>query len=280
MEASFAAEIHIPVEIAPEAPDSADFDMPTSVVKSAGRAIQILEFFDLIQREACVSEISSSLKYPQSSTSVLLRSLVTMGYLQHNRFKRTYFPTRRVGLLGNWVDPSVVQHGALLDLAQTIARETAETVVMATVNGLCAQYIYVQRPAGDDVRSTLSIGAMRSLARTAVGKALLSVFDDIHVGKVLRRINAERRPYEQPIEISTFITELNAGRKLGYFIGSGANRGDIAIASTVDRNKDGELLVIAVEGPDFRLGDHVEDVGQRIKATMAGFSPMRPVALA
>ena len=42
MEASFAAEIHIPVEIAPEAPDSADVDMPTSGVKSAGRAIQIL----------------------------------------------------------------------------------------------------------------------------------------------------------------------------------------------------------------------------------------------
>src|SRR5690606_41118792 len=63
-----------------------------SVVKSAGRALQILEYFDAVQREASVSEISRALHCPQSSTSVLLRSLVHLGYLQNDRYRRTYYP--------------------------------------------------------------------------------------------------------------------------------------------------------------------------------------------
>lgn len=280
MEAAVAYEIQIPREVAAEPTTGAEFDIPASVVKSAGRALQILEFFDLIQREACVSEISSSLKYPQSSTSVLLRSLVAMGYLQHNRFKRTYCPTRRVSLLGHWVDPAMVQHGALLELARNVTEECGEAVVMATVNGLNAQYIYEHRPAASDSRAAMGIGAMRSLARTAVGAALLSVFDDIHVGKVLRRVNAERKPYESPVEIPAFISGLATGRKRGVFIGAGANRGEIGAAATLDRNKDGELLVIGIEGPEHRVGDHIENIAQRLKTAVSGFRSMSAVALA
>src|SRR5690606_38656604 len=94
-----------------------------SVVKSAGRALQILEYFDAVQREASVSEISRALHCPQSSTSVLLRSLVHLGYLQNDRYRRTYYPTRRVSLLGNWVDPAIVQQGTLLMHADALAAD-------------------------------------------------------------------------------------------------------------------------------------------------------------
>src|SRR3546814_3014450 len=100
-----------------------------SVVKSAGRVLRILEYFDSVQREACVSEISRTLKWPQSSTSVLLKSLVSLGYLQNDRFRRTYRPTRRVCLLGNWVDPALVRQGALLMQADELARRTHKTVI-------------------------------------------------------------------------------------------------------------------------------------------------------
>src|SRR3546814_17492015 len=80
-----------------------------SVVKSAGRVLRILEYFDSVQREACVSEISRTLKWPQSSTSVLLKSLVSLGYLQKDRYRRTYRPTRRGSLLGHCLAPATRQ---------------------------------------------------------------------------------------------------------------------------------------------------------------------------
>jgi DNA-binding IclR family transcriptional regulator len=251
--------------------------IPPSVVKSAGRALQILEFFDVIQREACVSDISASLHYPQSSTSVLLRSLVAMGYLRHDRVKRTYFPTRRVCLLGNWVDPSLIQHGALLAMADRLSVETGEIVVMATVNGLNSQYIYAQNPTGGPAVPT--IGAMLPLARTAVGHALLSVFDDAHIGKLLRRANAERRDWDEPINISACMAELNAGRKRCWFTGPGAGRGDLAIATTADSNKDGHLLAIGIEGADYRIEDKVEALAQTLRREMGWLSSL-PTLLA
>lgn len=234
-------------------------DVLGAVVKSAGRALQILEFFDEVQREACVTEISRALRYPQSSTSVLLRSLVLMGYLQHDRYQRTYFPTRRVSLLGSWVDPSLLQQGTLMERAEWLARQSQQTVVMATANGLFAQYIYIHRnmPERQD-GDALSIGSLRPIATTAVGKALMSTFDDNHVGKLVRRINAERAGQDAAISISDFLVELKIGRKRGYFVGAGADSGQGGLATTVDRSK--QLLVIGIEG-DSR---HFEEAEQQL----------------
>lgn len=224
-----------------------DGEMPEAVVKSAGRALQILEFFDEVQREACVTEICRSLRYPQSSTSVLLRSLVAMGYLQRDRYKRTYFPTRRVSLLGNWVDPALVQHGALLDIAEELARASLQTVVMATANGLHAQYIYKFRSglASGEAQS-LSIGTLRPIASTAVGRALLSSYDDNHVAKVLRRINAERPADANAISVSEFLADLKSSRRRRYFSGAGAGPRQGGIAATLQSDR--QMLVIGIEG--------------------------------
>ena len=238
-------------------------DIPPSVVKSAGRALQILEFFDIVQREACVSEISRALSYPQSSTSVLLRSLVAMGYLQNDRYRRSYFPTRRVSLLGNWVDPALIQQGALLAQADELARTTKQTVVMATTNGLYAQYIYVSRPIEANVGGAAGIGVLRPLATTAVGKALMSTFDDAHIAKLVRRINAERPEASAPINPVEFASEMKAGRKRGYFAGTGAGEESVGIATTVRRER--QLLAIGIEAGTEFMGSALDSVAVMLR---------------
>jgi len=54
-----------------------------SVVKSAGRVLQIMAFFDGIQRAANAQEICATLRYPQSSVSLLLHSMLEMGFPRH-----------------------------------------------------------------------------------------------------------------------------------------------------------------------------------------------------
>lgn len=239
-------------------------DMLGAVVKSAGRALQILEFFDEVQREACVTEISRALRYPQSSTSVLLRSLVLMGYLQHDRYQRTYFPTRRVSLLGSWVDPLLIQQGTLMERAELLSRQSNQTVVMATANGLFAQYIYIHRsPMARQDGDMLSIGSLRPIATTAVGKALMSTYDDNHIGKLVRRINSERLEHEAPISLPEFLTELKLGRKRGYFKGTGADANQSGLATTVDRSK--QLLVIGIEGDFHRFAEAEEEFAAMVK---------------
>jgi DNA-binding IclR family transcriptional regulator len=236
------ANLHaLPASASPRGPSA-----EASVVKSAGRALQILEYFDSVQREACVSEISRALHCPQSSTSVLLRSLVHLGYLQNDRHRRTYYPTRRVPLLGNWVDPTIVRQGELLLHADELAARTGQTVAIATINGTRAQYIYVNRPKNEPAGFDISHAGMHCpLARTALGKALLAGHSDKHVSQLAWRINGERAEDEPLIPASELLNELEQGRKLGWFTGEGADSSKSGVAVLLDRKQ--QLLSIGIE---------------------------------
>lgn len=239
-----------------------------SVVKSAGRALQILEYFDSVQREACVSEISRALRCPQSSTSVLLRSLVHLGYLQNDRYRRTYFPTRRVSLLGNWVDPAIVCQGELLRHADALAAQTGQTVVIATINGLRAQYIYVNRPQKEVVDLDAShVGVHCPLARTALGKALLAGHSDKQVSQLIWRINGERSENEPLIHTSELLTELECGRKRGWFAGEGVDSFRSGVAVMVDRKL--QLLSIGIEQRGLMSEDQAVNYAELLKTLAA-----------
>lgn len=235
-----------------------------SVVKSAGRVLRILEYFDSVQREACVSEISRTLEWPQSSTSVLLKSLVSLGYLQNDRYRRTYRPTRRVCLLGNWVDPALVRQGELLMQADELARRTQKTVIIATMNGLKVQHIYLNRSQDDRSTSAPShIGMHCSLATTALGKALLAGHYDKHVSQLLWRINGERSDHEPLINIPALLAELQEGRKHGSFMGYGSDSSRYGIATLLDRKQ--QLLSIGLEQSSPFSEDDVHEYSELLR---------------
>ncbi|HYF18084.1 MAG TPA: helix-turn-helix domain-containing protein [Ramlibacter sp.] len=78
--------------------------MPRTV-KSAVRALEVLELFDRLQREASVGEVARLLGYPLSSTSVLLSTMMGCGYLRAGAAQHTYVPTPRLARLGAWIGP-------------------------------------------------------------------------------------------------------------------------------------------------------------------------------
>lgn len=212
-----------------------------TVVKSADRALQVLEFFDRVRRPCSVSEVSRSLNCPQSSTSVLLRSLVATGYLHYETAKRVYFPSRRVSLLGSWVDPTMVQLGSTLQLVEEMAETLGQTVVVAVANGNYAQYIFV---AG--TQTTLSPGCLRPMAFTAVGRALLSKFNDDQIIGILRRTNADKTWGEPEISCKDLLTQVRQDQKSGVFSGGGADPDQCGLA--IPLHRDGQMIVLGIEG--------------------------------
>ena len=66
--------------------------------------MKILELFAEQQRPLAITEIAPRrLEFPLSSTFGLLRSLVSLGYLNLEAESHTYLPTVRLALLGAWV---------------------------------------------------------------------------------------------------------------------------------------------------------------------------------
>jgi DNA-binding IclR family transcriptional regulator len=224
-------------------------DLPEGVVKSAGRVVQILEYFDEIQRPANVVEISEMLKLPQSSTSALLRSLVAMGYLYFDRMARTYLPSCRVALLGNWVNSPLFMGGVALRCMEELQQKTGDAIVLAIRNGVWAQYIHVLQ-ATSMARLQVTRGALRPIAASGTGYALLSTLPDTEVKKIAHRINAEARTgTTRPVNTEELLQAIAEVRRTGYaFTTDLVTPGGAVLAMPLPVTDGGRALVIGLGG--------------------------------
>ena len=102
--------------------------MANPQVKSATRAIEILEYFKLAQQPRSMSQIASDLGYPQSSTTVMLKTLVNLGYLNFDRSTRDYFPTPKLTTLGDWIPRVMFGSGQMIDALNDLHSATERTI--------------------------------------------------------------------------------------------------------------------------------------------------------
>jgi IclR helix-turn-helix domain len=69
-----------------------------AMVKSAIRILRIFEVFAESKRPMRISELAEELEIPQSSASVLVRTLIQRGYMDFSPPGRTVLPTPRLGV--------------------------------------------------------------------------------------------------------------------------------------------------------------------------------------
>jgi len=176
--------------------------MPTGTVKSATRVLQVLEHFAQVRRPLPLKQISDALGYPQSSTTVLLKNLVTLGYLNYNRAERVYFPTPRVASLGDWVTQALFGQGRIVEVMRDLHSATGETVSICMLNDIYLQYIRVIQST-HPLRFHTDEGSMRPLTQSAVGWLLLTDRSDTEIENLVRRANiaTPRKEDRVPLEI-------------------------------------------------------------------------------
>jgi DNA-binding IclR family transcriptional regulator len=187
------------------------------VVKSAARVFEVLEYFDDVRQPATVMEIARALNYPQSSTSVLLHSLVSLGYLNHDAKARTYIPSARVKLFGSWLEAPFFREGAIMELMHELSEATGELILLAVQDRLIVRYIHAL-PASNQVRLHLRAGTVRSLTSSGVGKLFLSIQPDEEVRKLVHRLNAEEANPDFRISPATIVEDLAEIRMRGYAV--------------------------------------------------------------
>lgn len=226
--------------------------METNVVKSAARVIQVLEFFDAAKRASAVAAVADHYGWPHSSTSVLMRTLVNLGYLHYDAGARTYLPSMRVALLGDWLHGELLSHGRLASLLEQLNRDTTETVVLAAQNGLHAQYLRVLQGT-NTLRMHLQIGIRRPLLGSGTGRMLLTRMDDGAIRKLARKHNqAAEAP--QRIDADALIAQVGEDRERGYAVSVNGVTPHATLIAMLLPTKPGEKpLAIGVAGLTDRL---------------------------
>jgi len=237
---------------------------------SSHRSIEVLELFAVEKRPLTVSDVSEKLAYPQSSTSVLLHGLSDLGYLHHDRYARTFFPTLRVSFLGMWLHP--LDQGNLLDFMETLARESGHVAMLAMRNGIHAQYIHIisERPS----RVGLKPGLLRPICRSAVGKVLLSTMGDDEIAQIVRNVNAVEVDFASPIDMNSLIVELQDCRKTGFaFSIDSVTPGSSVIAARIPGYVGSATLAIGVAVHTSELREARAAVMALIGKTLASYFP-------
>lgn len=189
--------------------------MSESQVKSAMRALEVMEYFHSMKQPRSMSEISTVLGYPQSSTTVLLKTLVSMGYLNFNRTERLYFPTLKVTDLGSWVPKKIFSSESILNVLQEIHEETGETVSITTKNDIYVQYNKIIQSI-HALRYHVNESELRPLTQSSAGWMLMSTMNDKALDNTIRRANMITQKDGIRVDIKEMIERIHKIKEQGY----------------------------------------------------------------
>jgi DNA-binding IclR family transcriptional regulator len=225
----------------------------TRSVKSADRVFQLLELFESERRPLRIAEMVDHLNLPQSSVSMLVKTLVDSGYMDFNPESREYCPSVRIGFLCNWVKHLPGRGDSISDPLFNLVRTTGETVLLGRIDGFHLQYALVL-PSRQELRFSPSSGTRRPLHLTAVGIMLMSALSDERIDLLLRRYNAEVASEPERADIGATLREVATARAQGFYESANlATPGVGVISKLIPTPLRGQQLAVGIGAPLKRL---------------------------
>lgn len=242
--------------------------MPLYPVKSAERAIRVLELFQRVQQPQTLNQVALQLRMPAPSTLAILRTLVGMGYLIFDLRRKTYFPALRLANLGDWVTAKFLENSPVLTVAEQLRRETTEHVLVAIQNDLHVHYLQVL-PGQDAHESGKDCGS-QLVVESACGLALLGAMGESSVDRICRRINITGVPKARPIQPDKIIHLVRKFDRQGYGMLVGVphpNR--MYLSMLMPPTPSGKRFAISVGGHRRRLSRQSDRLLNKMYETIA-----------
>ncbi|WP_226534099.1 IclR family transcriptional regulator [Microbacterium paraoxydans] len=193
-----------------------DTEHTPSAVKSAGRALEIIEH--LAESEAqTFLQLLEALGLPRSSTHGLLRTLVAAGWVELDPVTKRYSLGLKAWQIGQRYDG----HRLLLESGPTLMRaltdQTGETVQMARLDGVENVYIAIS-PSPNPMRLASNVGMRLHAHATGIGKALLSTLADDDASRRLRQVAIPRLTARTITDPDDILEVIAKGRDVGFFV--------------------------------------------------------------
>jgi len=247
--------------------------MPEQPIKTSKRVFEILEAFEAVQRPMALKDFTQRFGYPPSSASAVLKSLVALGYLDYDRFSRTYMPTMRIASLGNWVPQALFgRDGGVLRLMQRLSEQFGETVTLSAQSDLYVQYVYLI-PSRLPIWYAVPVGTIRPIARSGSGRSMLGARSDAEIAELVRRINFHEPDPARKVVLAELMALVRQGRRAGYVFNKHTlEPGAGSISMVLPERRFGRLFALAVSGPVERLEARQDDIVQALREGIAGLA--------
>lgn len=242
--------------------------MTQDVIKTARRVCEVFEAFDDARRPLGLKELTERFGWPVSSTSMLLKSMVALGYISYDRRTRHYMPTMRMPMQTGWVHDALLSSGGTLAIMEHLHAVTGETVLLGVQSDLFAQYVHVI-----PTRLPLSYSPLpktvRPIARCGIGWLLLSAHPDGVIDDIVRRINYHEADHTRRIQLAELMTRVADIRRDDYvFSRHTVVQGAGVVARLLARHSGGPRLAVGVSGPVERLVEKRETILQEMESVL------------
>lgn len=226
--------------------------MSQDLVKSAARALEILEIFATERRRMNSAQLGAALGYPKSSLSVLLKSLVAQGYLSNGGGEQDYFPTLKLARLGDWVPAALLGSDSLLPMLARLRDKTGETVTLTMAADLhmrCLHALVGTHPIALQVEEGVSF----PMIGTAIGTMYLATQPEA----LARRLFADwaaHAPGRGRASFAALQHQIAEARARGFAAAYDVVLPDTgALAMPIRAGADGEVLIVGVAGLNHRI---------------------------
>ncbi|MCC7276585.1 MAG: helix-turn-helix domain-containing protein [Alphaproteobacteria bacterium] len=220
-------------------------------VKSATRVLRVFEIFAETKRPMRISELAAELEIPQSSTSMLVHTLIRRGYMELAGQGRVVQPTLSLALLGSWLDEQFSQAGGLQEMLNEIVAFCQDTVLLGAEMGIEVHYVHVVQ-GNHPLRYDIKRGSRRFLVDANAGRVLLALKPDEEIDRLITRTQAER-PHP-PVDRRHLREEIETIRRQGYsYRENMVVPGASVIAAALRAGGLHRPLAVGIAGPTERL---------------------------
>ncbi|MBS0222891.1 MAG: IclR family transcriptional regulator [Proteobacteria bacterium] len=242
-------------------------------VRTADRTLDIFENFAHRQRPITVADLARELSLPTSTCFALVRTLVDRGFLYYLRPRGAFYPTRRLG----WVAEAIGHHVPIAQnvrpLLEALRDATGETVILGKLQGQGVIYLEIieSRLA---IRYTMTVGAVRELHASSIGKAIVAAMDEEPRERLLAKLKYPKLTEHTIRNRAQYMKSLDEGRKRGYWTNVGESSPDVmGVALSV--RIFGDLYGINLVGPQSRFDRHLKSYVDALKATVRKVGAVR-----
>lgn len=184
-------------------------------VKSAERALLILELLARTDDPMTFRQIAETQGYPRSSLHGLLHTLLARGWLELDETSRTYALGVRAWEAGNaYLRASSLAKRALPYMSR-VRDALDETVQLALLDG--RHNVYVAKVDGTQRLVLASeVGRRLEAHATGLGKVLLAWLSTKELERRFAGVSLERFTSDTIVDFNTLKTELERTRRRGY----------------------------------------------------------------
>lgn len=242
------------------APDSNQSALSLTMLKG----LQVLEYVASHSGSLAVGEVSAALNIEKSTTSRLLASLRSAGYVRQGQDRRYQLTSKLLFLTRNFIpaehlrevarEAAVGLHGAFEETVHVAAIDKGEIVFVDFLESPLT--VRIQLPT---VPAPLHL--------TAIGRAMMARMTADHYQSALdESLIASGAPLGRA-EIDELTSSVDQARKLGYAVytkGDDVTRVAVAITNQTGTPVGG----ISVSGPSYRIGGQIAAIGQALKEAL------------